>query len=139
MHHTEEQFQQVVKAFEKTTHLGSGSLLQSVGDFFLNAPDCAYALAKHAADIQQDPEDPFDFMTKSWTEIYLEAYRRAFYDVTLAAKYGTEHIATNPSMLKMITVELINEALSYDPDDTPMNLADLPKNVVIFPPNKTRQ
>jgi hypothetical protein len=59
--------------------------------------------------------------------------------VNLAAKYGTAHIATNPSMLRMITVELINEALSYDPDDIPMNLADLPDNVVVFPPSKTRQ
>lgn len=138
MHHTEEQFQQVVKAFEKSTHHGSGSILQSVASFFLNAPDCAYALASHGSDIQ-NPDDPFDFMTKDWKEIYLEAYRRAFYDVEQAAKYGTEHIATNPSMLRMITVELVQEALLHDPDDVPMNLADLPSNVIVFQPTKTRQ
>lgn len=138
MHHTEEQFQQVVKAFELSNHLGSGSILQAVASFFENAPDCAYALAAHGADIQT-AEDPFDFINKSWKEIYLEAYRRAFYDVSESMKYGTEHIATNPSMLRMITAELINEALVFDPEDSLVDLTDLPSNVVVLPTNRTRQ
>lgn len=138
MHHTEEQFQLVVKAFERTDHLGSGSLLQSVAAFFENAPDCAYALAAHGSDIQEE-NDPFDFMNKDWKEIYLEAYRRAFYDVEQAAKYGTEHIANSAHMLKMITVELVQEAIRNDPDNLPMDLTDLPSNVFVFPSTKTRQ
>lgn len=136
----EQEYSQVLAAFaspDRHVH-GSGALLDAVCRYMdTGLPDVAYALAKSGSSIMQH-NDPFDFESKDWTDIYLEAFRRAFFDKATAPDFGCEHIANNPSMLKMVSVELITEALSIKAVDV-MDPNDLPANVTMFPAVRTRQ
>lgn len=107
MQYAEEEFEAVRAAYEGADHLGSGSLLEAIRDYFENSMfDCAYALACHGADVQRE-DDPFAFMDKTWTQVYLETFRRAFYDEAGAALYGTSFIFKDPDMLKCVTAGLL--------------------------------
>ena len=118
---------------------GSGSLLRAVSSYLeLGLVDCAYAIATHAAEIQTS-DDPFNFEEKNWTEIYLEVFRRAFYDIREAAKYGTLHIAENPELLKTVSMELIGQADAVQLPNETLDTTNLPANVSLFPILKTRQ
>jgi hypothetical protein len=134
----EDQFQEVLAAFTDRDHHGSASLMEAAKRYWeTGLPDISYSLICHGVDIQTQG-DPFDFMNKTWTEIYLEVFRRAFYDVPSAKLYGTGHIAENSSMLRMITVELVNEGVTWEPADQ-FDTSDLPPNVVLLPTHKIRQ
>lgn len=140
MTYQEELFALVQEAFKEGVDLGSGELLRVATDYGMGGSvDVTVALVAHSADINTEG-DEFDFMNKTWTEMFVEALRRTFYDEAGAAKYGTSHIYNNELMLKMITVEMVNYANSSKFDDIEFPPMELPANVVQFPsPCKTRQ
>lgn len=140
MTYQEEMFQKVKAEFEKCIDLGSGEMYRLAAQYYTaGLPDVTFALISHAADINTH-EDPFGFMEKSWTEVHVETFRRAFYDEDGAAKYGTSHVYSNCGMLKLVTHELLAYASSYSCDNVDFQPIELPDNVVRFPtPCKTRQ
>jgi len=136
----EELYQQVQEAFKDCVDVGSGELLRFATEYAMGGSvDITVAIIGHSADLHTN-EDPFNFEERTWTELFVEACRRTFYDEQGSAKYGTHHIYSNPGMLKLVTLELIKYANTIKFDDTPFEPVDLPANVLQFPaPTKTRQ
>jgi len=132
-------FDRVLQAYEGKKVHGSEALFAAIGKMFETGQfDAAYALSRHANDMHQD-EDPFDLHGTTWTDFYLEAFRRTYFDRAEACKYGTDFLARNPQMVNTVALELIAEAEAYGRDDPPMTLEGLPSNVTLFPAAKARQ
>lgn len=135
----DEIFQQVASTFTHDEQHGSSCVLEAIKSFFdTELIDCAYSLLCHSIDVQS-PDDSFDFTNKTWTQIYLESYRRAFFDLELSEKYGTGHVARNPFMLRMVSDALSVEGSFFEPEGETAEVSDLPSNVIVLPTPKTRQ
>lgn len=134
-----EVFERVRKAFEGRSIHGSDAVCGAIGRLFETGHfDAGYAMAKHTVDMHQD-DDPFSVVDSSWTEIYLEAFRRTYFDIQTACKYGTDFLARNRQLVETVALELIAEAESHGLVDPPLQVDALPANVTLFPAAKTRQ
>lgn len=87
----DEIFQHMEAAIRLNTY-ESHDFLFMVADLIPNNPTLAAALGKHAAEFIESPECPD---TVEWTDIVVEAYRRALFDTVYSAKYGTDYMVRN--------------------------------------------
>ncbi len=93
-------------------------LLFMVADLIPANPILAAAISKHAADFIH--EDSIEGET-SWTDIVVEAYRRALFDVEKSQLYGTDYFLGNlPAMENFVTNYIREHTLGSDnaPNET---------------------
>jgi hypothetical protein len=122
-------FNQVLKAFEGSSPIGSGELFGVIVRYMdAGSIDLARSLAAHSFDMHEEQPSYIDG-EHDCTEIYLETFRRAFYDEETAVYHGTGHIANDTNYLGHITSFLIERALSAEEQHE--------TNVVIFPGSKS--
>lgn len=89
-------------------------LFELIGNFVDLDPVIGKAMAFHSRDILT--EHDHNNTKVEYTAVITEVYRRVFYDVDAAAKYGTEHMPQHGAeKLKAMTDYLIH---SLDADDT---------------------
>lgn len=84
-------FQHMEAAIRLNTYEAHDFLFM-VADLIPANPTLAAALGKHAAEFIESPDSPEDV---SWTDIVVEAYRRALFDTVYSAKYGTDYMVRN--------------------------------------------
>lgn len=89
---------------------GAHDMLFMVADLIPHNPVLAAAIANHAGDFIES--EACNHKTE-WTDIVIEAYRRAFFDVEQSPKYGTGWLIDNiPAMRQFVNDYIRNHALS---------------------------
>lgn len=108
-------FDKVLQAFGEDTVIGSGELF-GVAVLFIDqgSPELARSLLGHAYDMHEETNSFIDG-SHTETEVFLETFRRAFYDDSTAIIHGTLAVAQNPMLLGGITAFLMGRALGPEP------------------------
>lgn len=107
-------FNKVLQAFGEDVEVGSGELF-AVAIRFIDegSVDMARALLAHCFDMHEEvAPDAYLNGEKTYTEVYLETFRRAFYDEETAALHGMHYVATSSALLGGVTAFLLERALS---------------------------
>ena len=88
----------------------SGDLYELIGQFIGTNPEVAQAMAFHARDILMGGEPP-----TTHSAVITEVYRRTFFDVDYATKYGTSQLLERGAETMKSFVEYL--ATSFQMDD----------------------
>lgn len=88
-----------------------------VTDLIPANPTLAASIGKHAAEFIESDACRDD---STWTDIVVEAYRRALFDVTLSPKYGTGWMVKNiPAMRTFVEDYVRNHTMGSELIDAP--------------------
>lgn len=108
-------FNKVLQAFGDDVVVGSGELYGAALMFIdQGSPELARAILGHAYDMHEE-DNSYINGEHTEAEVFLETFRRAFYDDSTAALHGTLFIAQNPMRLGGITAFLLSRALGPEP------------------------
>lgn len=103
--HKQAQYDEIFGMMERAIRLneyGPDDLLQMVGGLVLTGPVLAQAISMHAADFIRDSQDEV-----TWTDIVVEAYRRALFDSEKSPLYGTGYFVGNLDAMRAFVTDYI--------------------------------
>lgn len=106
------QYDEIFGMMERAIRLneyGPDDLLQMVGGLVLTGPVLAQAISMHAADFIRDAQDEV-----TWTDIVVEAYRRALFDIEKSQLYGTGYFLGKPDAMKLFVADYITNQTMGD-------------------------
>lgn len=101
------EFDEIFSTMEEAIRLNkynSDDLLQMVGDLIMSSPVLAHAITMHAADFIKEVDEDV-----TWTDIVVEAYRRALFDIEKSAQYGTGYFVNNIDAMRAFVVAYITD------------------------------